>query len=359
MKILFIARTYPPLIGGMEKFAYDFYENMKPLVDLRLHANYKGKRNLLGFSLQTILFLVQHAKDFDIIHFSDATLSFMFPFIKIFSKSRITLTVHGLDLIYKKYGYQYLLSNFIRLADKIFPVSNATKEKCLMLNIRDDHLEIIPNGLDLTMMTPLPNYAESFHEKFGINIEGKKILVTIGRLIERKGHQWFIENVFPKLPEDYVYIIGGQGPLYDRIQMSILSQKLDSRVRLLGSISESEKDYLYRISDFFVMPNIHVPNDMEGFGIVTIEAGWYGVPVIATNIEGIRDAVIPGVSGILVNQDDPQAFVKAITETELDSEKIRNAIREKYDWSVIAEKYFHEFQLVESRTNSKVAYVQD
>ena len=100
------------------------------------------------------------------------------------------------------------------------------------------------------------------------------------------------------------------------------------------------------------MPNIKVPGDMEGFGIVVLEAGSYGLPVIASNIEGIKDAVIDGKTGFLVGAGNAKEYIKKMNELfSLPSSRIIN-LREgiikqvnlNYGWDSIIAKYYNNFK---------------
>jgi len=350
LNILFIARTYPPLIGGMERFAHDFYRYMNKLANVTLIANPKGKRNVPFFFFKVLFYLIFNAHRYDLIHFNDAILAPTIPVIHFFSNAKITFTVHGLDVVYQKYGYQYLVIPFLRHADQIFPVSRYTKQQCLRRNIPSEKLTIIPNGLDFS--TPHPCKAEvqrSIDELTKTKLQGKIILLTLGRLIPRKGHAWFIKNVFTQLPGNYVYLIAGAGQETENLIEIREKYSLDDRVLLLGYVTEEEKACLFQNADLFIMPNISDENDQEGFGIVLLEAGIYNLPSIASNIEGIRDAVIDGVSGKLIPEGDVDAFIKAIKHPSFNRGQISKKLRNKFDWNTISKLYLEAFQSITER----------
>ena len=87
---------------------------------------------------------------------------------------------------------------------------------------------------------------------------------------------------------------------------------MGDRVRRLGRISEEELIELYRRGQLFIMPNIVVPGDMEGFGIVMLEAGACGLPNLAADLEGIRDVIEDGVNGWFAPSEDANAFAARI-----------------------------------------------
>jgi glycosyltransferase involved in cell wall biosynthesis len=345
MKILFIARTYPPLIGGMERFAEDFYNHLREISTVELLANPGGKKTTIPFFFKTFVFLIFNSKKFDVIHFSDAILSPLFPVVRFFSKAKATATVYGLDIIYPRFGYKYYTAFFLKMADRIFAISQYTMEQCVSQGIPRKKIRVITPGIKITKIKP---YSEStlseLLAKYHLPIERKKTLLSLGRLTERKGNYWFLENVFPKLPDEYVYVIAGDGPERKRITSLIHDLDLTDRVFILGSVSEEEKSCLYQIADLFIMPNIFVKNDQEGFGITLIEAGLHGVPVIASKIEGICDAVIDQKTGLLVEEKDAQDFLEAVMNCNIDRTNLPEIIALNFDWKNLIKEYLKNFE---------------
>jgi glycosyltransferase involved in cell wall biosynthesis len=246
-----------------------------------------------------------------------------------------------------------LIIPFLKKADQIFPVSRYTKEQCINRNLPAKKLSVITNGLDFSQRISITDKdKQTIHSKLKVDLVNKKILLTLGRLIPRKGHSWFIENVFIKLPKNMVYLIAGDGPEYPHILSIVDNLEVNDRVSLLGYVSEVEKAYLFQLADLFIMPNITDENDQEGFGIVLLEAGSYSLPVVASNIEGIKDAVIDGISGKLVEEKNAHDFINTILNMDLDRNLISEKLRQKYDWQIISRKYYYEFiRLTQSGTS--------
>jgi phosphatidylinositol alpha-1,6-mannosyltransferase len=96
------------------------------------------------------------------------------------------------------------------------------------------------------------------------------------------------------------------------IRDAVRRHRLEERVRILGRVDEEFLATLYRGADIFVMPNVPVPGDMEGFGVVMLEAGLSGLPILAADLEGIRDVVHPGENGELLPARDAGVWVSAI-----------------------------------------------
>jgi phosphatidyl-myo-inositol dimannoside synthase len=347
MKVLFIARTYPPIIGGMQRFASDFYNNYKKLGKIDLLANPGGNKNLIYFFFKTLIFLIVNSGRYDVIHFSDAILSPLVLAIRIFSNAKISFTVHGLDIVYTYFGYQKIIMPFLRKADRVFAVSQHTMEQCKTRGVSPEKLMVIPNCMNFDRednedVSEIDG--QKLFAKFNIDPRNKKILLTVGRLIKRKGHAWFLKNVFKQLPNNYIYLIAGLGPEYDTLKSIVNESTLAGRAYLLGHISDSEKQYLYQIADLFIMPNISVQGDQEGFGIVLLEAGSHGLPVIAANLEGIRDAVIDGKTGHLVNEKDVEGFQSAILDPNFNNQCVKNIVIGLFDCANIVKMYHNEFE---------------
>ncbi len=138
------------------------------------------------------------------------------------------------------------------------------------------------------------------------------VLATLGRLVRRKGARWFVLEVMPRLPEHVHYVLAGDGPERSEIAQAARSSGVTARVHLLGPVDEDTRGLVLGGSDLFVQPNIPVEGDIEGFGLVVVEAAMMGTPVVAARLEGIEDAVSDGETGMLVPPGDTAAWVDAV-----------------------------------------------
>jgi phosphatidyl-myo-inositol dimannoside synthase len=148
------------------------------------------------------------------------------------------------------------------------------------------------------------------------------VLVTLGRLVRRKGVAWFVAQVLPHVRRDVVHLVAGAGPAEDRIRRVTRSKGLQDRVRLLGRVSRDDRELLLRGADLFIQPNIHVYGDMEGFGLVNVEAAVRDLPVLAADIEGIPDAVVDGETGWLVTSQDAPRWRRRLDEVLADLDRL-------------------------------------
>jgi glycosyltransferase involved in cell wall biosynthesis len=209
---------------------------------------------------------------------------------------------------------------------------------------------VIPNGIhpeEIYLSTSKSSLIQEVEAVLRYPLGGKKILLTVGRLVKRKGVGWFVENVLPRLDQSYVYVVVGTGPEYSTIQDMVRRKQLGCRIVLADRQTDRIRNCLLNLADAFIMPNISVPGDVEGFGIAALEAGACGLPVVASNIQGIRDAVIDGVTGYLVGERDVEGFLSRIQGLDLDRHGVRSEVAGRFSWNKIGLAYAEMLSAVE------------
>jgi glycosyltransferase involved in cell wall biosynthesis len=234
--------------------------------------------------------------------------------------------------------------------DKLIAVGNETVKVAIEKGFSRKKIIFIPNGVD-TEKHLVKCERKDLEEIIGTSIENKKVLLTSGRLAKRKGVAWFIKNVMPKISNDFIYIVAGDGPDKENIEKAIKEGKLTEKVFMLGYVSDKNRNILLCKADLFVQPNIKIIGDMEGFGISVIEAGACRLPVLASNLEGLKDAIKDGQNGFLVEHENAVAFAGKINElflTENPRDKFGQSVRdfviENYKWENIAKSYLEEMK---------------
>jgi len=176
-------------------------------------------------------------------------------------------------------------------------------------------IRIIPNGVELPS-DPTPERAE------------RPTFLTIARIQERyKGHDVLVRAlalVRAKVPE-VQWVVLGDGSLRGEIEALARSYGVADSVRFLGSVSDQQRNAWLRRTQLMAMPSRLPAGGFagEGFGIAYLEAGAYGKPVVAGNVGGALDAVLDGVTGLLVDPLDQLAVAEAITRLLLDPELAR------------------------------------
>ncbi len=343
MKVLFITRKYPPHIGGMENYSAGFVKSLAGIVDVI--ALRKSQVHLIWWIPMVIIKAVIQARKYDVIHIGDAVLAWPGVMISWLSRKPITITIHGLDITYKKYGYQVLVWFALKHYRHIVCVSNGTADLLYKRGWSKDTVSVITNAID-PQNWKIPRDRTILNEYIQESQGEIQVVLTVGRLVKRKGVAWFISEVMPTLPNSVHYIVVGSGPEHNTITKAIETQNLQHRVHVLGRVEDDVLRKLYGAVDVFIMPNIQVQNDIEGFGIVVIEASASGLPVIASNLEGIRDAVIDGSTGFLVESNNVIAWQQAIHNILQDPFKrqsVRSATIEQFSWATARKMYLTIF----------------
>lgn len=352
MKILFISRAYPPIVGGIENQNYELGKWLGKIADVKIVANKFGKKFLPFFIPYAIFYTLFNLRKYDVLLLGDGVLSVVGMKAKFFyPKKPVACIVHGLDLTYKNKFYQdFWVKWFLPKMDKLIAVGNETIKIAVEKGIPKHKLAFVPNGVDTEKNLRVCSRSD-LEKIVGENVEGKKIILTSGRLARRKGVAWFVEHVMPKLSENVLYIIAGSGTDKNNIQKVISENNLKNRVRMLGHVSDETRNILFNSCDLFIQPNIKIEGDMEGFGISVIEAAACRLPVVASELEGLKDAIQHEQNGFLIEPHNSTAYsekIKELLENDAErkafGEKARQFVIENFSWEIIAKKYLEEIE---------------
>jgi len=201
------------------------------------------------------------------------------------------------------------------IANKLVAVSRKTHEISLREGVREEHIEVIQNGI-------VPLSIEN-RSRFEIRKEAKMdvgdlVLISVGRLVYQKAHEFLVAcmpEVLKKFPNAQAWIFG-EGPLRADLQSQIEQLGLSDSVKLQG---KSDHIAMYLASaDVFVLPS-----RWEGLPIALLEAMSAGLPCVATKVEGVDEALIEGEHGLFVPVEDPGALAQAILQL-LGASEVRN-----------------------------------
>jgi len=367
MRLLFVSHSFPPCdapmsnVGGMQRVATELHRALElhddvALRTVALRSSWKWvhiKAVPFLFSLTIRLGLEAAVHRADTILFTSMTTALPLlvagPALKR-KGIRLAAIAHGLDVTDPNPAYQKAVRRLCGLLDAIMPVSRATGAELVARGFPSERVHVVPNAVELDRFDGV---VASRGGPARVTITGAPtlsedafLLVAVGRQVRRKGFVWFIENVMPKLPDRVVLWLAGDGPERRHIEAAIERAGLEQRVRCLGKISETELVELYRRGQLFIMPNIAVPGDMEGFGIVMLEAGACGLPTLAADLEGIRDVLDEGVNGWFAPSEDANAFAERIEALLHDPDGLREAsqrtaayVTSTFRWDHTAERY--------------------
>lgn len=235
------------------------------------------------------------------------------------------------------------LSRFaVRRATTTLVISEHTRRLAMDVGADPERVRLLPPGVDL----PLSDVDRTPRELHGNG--GPPTILTVARLADRyKGHDKMIDAlplVLEHVP-DARWVVVGDGPLRAELDRAVERAGLSSSVVFAGAVSDAELETWFRAADVFVMVSRLPPHGGgEGFGIVYLEAGARGVPVVAGGVGGATDAVTEE-TGILVDPTEPAHIAQAITtlleDRELSS-RLGDSGRERaheFAWPAIARRF--------------------
>ena len=264
--------------------------------------------------------------------------------------------VHGSDILLASKMYQTAIQPLLKGAALLFANSRNTAELLAKRGLARDRIRVVCPGV--TPPPPPGTVASVDMQKLAEEAAGKPVLLSVGRLVKRKGILEFIRDVMPKvrkeLPEARYWVVGGepkaslihQERIWDQLEAAIRDTGQGESVKLLGRLPDADLDLAYKAAKLFVFPCLDIPHDIEGFGIVVLEAALKRVPAVATCSGGIPDAVEEGVTGVLVPPGDADAMAKAVVELLRQPERLarmgeagERRAREEFNWSAVAARY--------------------
>ncbi len=372
--ILFITRKHPPSVGGMQKLSQSLTKEVGRLTPVS--TIYWGGSTLfvpffVVYAFLRAVLTVPRSNHVKLIHLSDALLTPLGLALRTLLRVPVIVTVHGLDVTYSNRLYQAIILRCLKRMDKVICVSSYTRMQCIRRGVPAALCEVIPNGVNMTEFADhfTSQAMRNVQSKAGNCIRGRKVLLTVGRLIERKGVVHFLTEIMPRLlakRDDICYLIVGEGPQRDLIETRIASLHLGGHVALLGQVDDDTLRAAYHIADLFVMPNIPVQNDIEGFGLVALEAAAAGRYVVASRLDGIPEAIVSGQNGTLLDPLDVEAFSDTILDLLDDDAKrealgkqAREFVRSRYSWDIVARRYLQVFmRVIQAREPARAAVLK-
>lgn len=302
-----------------------------------------------AFLFRLFLFLpvVVRKEKPDVILFSSMVTGSLAWFVRSRVNVPMVSISHGHDVTLKVPIYQWLIRKVFKSLDSVISVSSATRQECLNRGLDPAKSKVLPNGFDLASLKPGISREEALKKieaRFDFQLGNRKLLLTVGRLIRRKGHEWFIREVFPRISSDTIYIIIGDGGEKQKVAAAIHELGFEDRILHVGRQPDEILEMAYTAADLFIMPNVRIEGDMEGFGVVLLEANIRNTPAIATDIEGIRDVISQGKNGYRIPERQPEKFAAKIDEVlsnELEtlSQTSRSYVEHQFSWEKVSKEY--------------------
>lgn len=371
MKILFISRAFPPITGGIENQNYALSVWLPKVTETITIANRKGKAGLPFFIPYIVVKTLWVARKYDAVLLGDGVLAPVGMILKVcYPKKVVSSVLHGLDITFAtKKGtlatlYRIINIPCLKSLDVLITVSQETKETAIRAGLNPEFIEVINNGIDPETVLR-PTTRDELAHLLGRDLTGISVILRTGRFVPHKGTRWFIENVMPLLPENALFVAAGavvkkntpgDSDYFPECEKAIQEKGLGERVILMTDIPWVHMQMLFNSVDVVVSPNIPIPGSMEGFGLTVLEAAICKRPVVASDLEGLKDAIHHEQNGLLVAPLDAQAWSSALTAL-LNDEPRRLALGQKaalyseehYHWQKISHQYVEALEKAQKK----------
>lgn len=270
------------------------------------------------------------------VHLSDAALIPLGAFCHRLCGGRVSACACGLDVTYSPWWYQKLLRFSLPHIHTVVCISHWTKAQLRSRGVADDRIVIIP-------CIAVPRPARTSPQT------AIPLLLSVGRLVPRKGIAWFVQHVLPLVLEQRPvrYAVVGSGSQESVIRTAIEQAQVSHAVAIVRDATDAERDALYQEAALLVMPNVPIEGDGEGFGIVCIEASAGGIPVVAARLEGLQDSVIEGRTGAFFSPLDAADCARVILEMlarPLEPGDVLQATHDAFGWERVLPRYLALFR---------------
>jgi len=316
--------TYPSWDASPQKFLFDYVRVMRQVWNVcrqyrvdQIHCAKVLPEGLLAWGLKMLLglpyFIYAHGEE-----------------IKICQTSRLL---------------SWVMPRIYNDATAIIANSRNTKSLLESVGVRSDVIHIIHPGVDSNGLRRGEKLAGDIRRRYGLG--SCPVLLIVGRLQRRKGHDMLIHalpNIQCHFPEVKCLVVGsGEEEAY----LKNLAQEVGVRDRVIfaGRVPDAELGSFYAACDIFVMPNRQIGADIEGFGMVYLEAASLGKPVVGGKSGGTDDAIVDGITGLRVDGSRPEEIANVVIALLSNPEKAtamgengRRRVDAKFTWEFVYEQ---------------------
>ena len=371
-KILVITNDFGPRTGGIETFVIGLLERIKGQ-EVIVFTSAQGntaeydQKWLDEFGIQVIrdrskillpsLRVTKRAKaiiqlhDIEVIVFGAAApLALMAPALRKSGVEKIVALTHGHEVWWAKiFPFNLAMKRIGKSVDHLTYLGEFTRNaiaQSLTKKSADAMVKIAP-GIDTAHFIPQP---DSIQKRITLGLENKKIIISVGRLVHRKGQDKLIEampTILQSVPNAHLLLVG-EGPYRSHLEKLANKLSLSERITFVGRILYDKLPNYLSAADVFVMPSRSrfFGLEVEGLGIVYLEASACGIPVVAGNSGGAPDAVLEGVTGLCVDGTDVNHIAQAVIEICSDAKRAsqmgaagRNWIVDQWRWEIWSKEF--------------------
>jgi phosphatidylinositol alpha-1,6-mannosyltransferase len=364
-RTLVITNDFPPRPGGIQAFVHGLVSRL-PASDVVVYASsWKGDREYddaqpfrvirdrasvllptprVGAALRRLV----EAEGIEAVWFGAAApLGLLAPRLREAGVRRIVATTHGHEIGWAALpGARALLRRIARHVDVMTYLGGYTRSRLSASVGSLVRLERLAPGVDTTVFRPDPAARQAVRAALGL---GDRPVVVVSRLVPRKGQDTLIQAlpaVRAQVPDAALLVVGG-GPYRKKLTQLAGEHGVGDSVVITGSIPWSQLPGYYAAGDVFAMPcrTRHRGLDVEGLGIVFLEASATGLPVVVGDSGGAPDAVLHGETGVVVDGRSVSAVASAVTGYLVDSAAAQAAgeagrawVRQEWSWERSAEQ---------------------
>ncbi len=337
MRLLMITQDFPPQTGGIQTYSAELgrrfaegcsrfemvapadegYEAVDASLPYRVHRLPVPSDRMVFATLRSGASIARRGFD-AVFHAQWYTLPAGLWLRRRGLVDKVYVAAHGRELLLNVVeqipavgsGFARARDALLRRADGLMPVSCYTAELLHEAGVRDSAIHVAPNGVDPQAFRPGDGAA--FRAEHGLG-DGP-LIVTVCRLVPRKGIDTTIEAVarLRDQIDGLRYAIGGSGPDRERLEAKVATSNLGDCVTFLGRVRDAAMADCMTAADVFCMPARSEPPDVEGFGLVFLEAGACETAVVGARAGGVPDAIVHGETGLLVEPSDPVALADAL-----------------------------------------------
>ncbi len=342
-KTLLLTENFPPKEGGSGRWFWELYSRLPndkvlivandtpegrefdkthelDIVRIELESTEWGLASTkgLGFYWETIRKVLKLIKEHDIeeVHCGRVIPEGVIArALKLLAGARYNCFVHGEDVETAATSREHslLVKNVCKNASMLICNSENTANIVRKLGFDSgSKCEVLHPGVD-TSRFEVAAPDTSFRQKMGWS--GKRVLLTVGRLQRRKGQDFLIKSMPALLKEfpDLFYAVVGRGECYDELISLVDQHKLHDNVCVYPDMDDEALIKCYQQCDIFILPNRTIDNDIEGFGMVLVEAQVCGKPVIAGDSGGTRETMNIGKTGHIIDCSSTENLLNGLS----------------------------------------------
>ncbi|MCI0459252.1 MAG: glycosyltransferase family 4 protein [Gemmataceae bacterium] len=389
MSLLLISEIFPPKTGGSGRWFFEIYRRLPrewvqiaagedlrqeefdqthdlPLVRMPLTLPSWGITNWAGIRgygrvMARLRRLVKAGRVRQVHGGRCLPEGLMALVLKLWTRTPYLCYAHGEELNYAHNcrEYRWLMRRVFRHADLVIANSRNT-ERILReeWNLPEQQLRVLHPGVDTTQFTPAA--PDSLFRR-AMGWEGRRVVLTVGRLEKRKGHDVMIKaltslrRIVPKV----LYAIIGNGEERESLERLVNELGVRDQVQFLGELNDQQLIRCYQQCDLFVLPNRQVGRDIEGFGMVLVEAQACGKPVVAGASGGTAETMEVSETGRVVCCDGPETISELLAQLLSDQGLLdemgkagRRMVMERFDWENLAQQAARTFGSVLNRSHN-------